>query len=128
MIGAVRVMSNHEIVEGAVSDLVARDHWTVVILYEVDRQQLTTSTDLPDQLGLPSFDQLRVGDRVRVEYNPNAPAYGIPGSAKKLFISDLKDIGLLGIFLLFASAFFEFNIQRRLGGHSRTDEVHTGLH
>jgi len=65
-------------------------------------------------LGLPPFDQLRIGAKVSVEYNPTAPAYGIPGSPEKLVVSNFKDIGFLGIFLLFAATFFEFNIRRHL--------------
>jgi hypothetical protein len=112
MVRAVHVMRNHEAVEGTITQLLPKEHRTVVVSYTVNGDQYTAETSLPDQLGLPPFDQLRVGDKVKVEYNPAQHAHGILGSADKLVASNLKDIGVLAIFLVFAAAFFEFNIRQ----------------
>jgi len=126
MVGALKVMRNHETAYGAVTELLPHDHRTVVVTYEVGGQRYTTSTSLPDQLGLPPFERLRIGDKVRVEYDSTAPAIGILGSAEKLLLSDVKDIGFLGIFLLFVAASVEFNIRKYLM-KSRGDLKGAGL-
>jgi uncharacterized protein DUF3592 len=110
--GALKVMRNHEIADGTITQLLPKEHRTVVASYEVHGHQYTTATSLPDQLGLPQFERLRVGDKVKVEYNPALPAHGILGSAEKLLAADIKDITALGIFLVFAAGYFEFNIRR----------------
>ena len=112
IVGALRVMRNHEIADGTITQLLPQEHRTVVASYEVHGHQYTTSTSLPDQLGLQQFERLRVGDKVKVEYNPALPEYGILGSAEKLLAADIKDIGVLGVFLVFAAGYFEFNIRR----------------
>jgi hypothetical protein len=112
IVGALKVMRNHEVADGTITQLLPEDHRTVVASYDVHGHQYTTATSLPDQLGLPRFERLRVGDKVRVEYNPALPANGILGSAEKLLAADIKDISLLGVFLFFAAGYFEFNIRR----------------
>jgi len=112
MVNAVYVMRNHETVEGTITQLLPMDHRTVVVSYAVNGDRFTAETSLPDQLGLPPFDQLRIGDNVKVEYNPANPAAGIPGSADKLVASNIKDISVLAIFLVFVAAILEFNIRR----------------
>jgi len=114
MVGAVRVMRNHEVVAGKITQLLPEDHRTVVVSYTVNGQQFKTTTSLPEELGLPPFERLRLGENVNVEYNPAQPAEGVIGSAKRLFASDLKDIGLVAIFLLFGAAYVEFNIRSYL--------------
>ncbi len=118
IVGAVKVVRNRRTTEGTITQLLPAKHRTVVATYEVDGHSYTTATSLPDQLGLAPFERLKLGDKVRVEYCPAAPAHGILGSARKLLAADIKDIGLLAVFLLFAAAFFEFNI-RQLARRSR---------
>jgi hypothetical protein len=112
MVNAVRVMKSHETVVGTITQLLPMNHQTVVASYAVNGAQFTTATSLPDRLGLPPFDQLKVGDKVQVECNPAQPAHGILGSADKLVASNVKDIGVIAIFLVFAAAYIEFNFRR----------------
>lgn len=112
VLNAFRVMRSHETAEGTITELLPERHRTVIASYDVDEHHFTTATSLPEQLGLQPFEQLKVGDKVKIEYDPTAPDKGILGSAEKLFVSDLKDIGLIGVFLLFAAAYFEFNIRK----------------
>jgi Protein of unknown function (DUF3592) len=112
VLNTLRVMRSHETVEGTITELLSEHHRTVIASYDVGEHHFTTATSLPEQLGLQPFEQLKVGDKVKIEYDPTAPDKGILGSAEKLFVSDLKDIGLIGVFLLFAAAYFEFNIRK----------------
>jgi hypothetical protein len=112
VINALRVKENHKTVDGTITELQPVQHRTVVAAYEVDGHRFTAATTIPEQLGLQPFEQLKVGDKVKIEYDPTAPDNGILGSAEKLFASDLKDIGLIGVFLSFAAAYFEFNIRK----------------
>ncbi len=107
---ALNVMKNRETIVGTITELPPRR--PVVASYEVNGQRYTTETACPECLSIPSLDQLRVGDRVTIEYNPDAPKSGIPGSAKKLLLLDLKDVAFIGVFLVFAAAYFEFNIRK----------------
>ncbi len=118
-LGALRVMHNSAVVDGTVVELLPADHRTVVARYEVSGKLYTTASSLPEDLGLPAFDLLRVGDKIRVEYNPSEPSYGILGSAKRLLIADAKDLVFLGIFLVFVAAFLEFNVRRFVKNRTR---------
>lgn len=109
---AVRIRKNHRTTEGTVIQLLPENHRSVVASYEVDSRMFTTSTSLPQDLGLPPFDELRIGDKVNVEYDPMHPEYGILGSAEKLLAGYEKDLVGIGIFLVFGVALIEFSIRR----------------
>jgi hypothetical protein len=110
LVRALNVMRNRETIAGTITELPPRR--PAVASYEINGQSYTTETGCPECLSIPTLGQLRVGDRVTIEYNPDAPKYGIPGSAKKLLLSDMKDIAFIGVFLIFAAAYFEFNIRK----------------
>ncbi len=110
LVHALNVMKNRETIVGTITEIPPRR--PVVASYEVNGQRYTTETGCAECLSIPALDQLRVGDRVTIEYNPDAPKSGIPGSAKKLLLLDLKDVAFIGVFLVFAAAYFEFNIRK----------------
>ena len=112
IVSTVKVIRHHQTTEGTITQLLPAEHRTVVATYEIDGHSYTVATSLPDQLGLAPFERLKLGNKVTVEYSPAAPAHGILGSAQKLLAPDIKDIGLLAIFLLLAAAFLEFNIRQ----------------
>jgi hypothetical protein len=115
---AIRLTRNHRTAEGTVIQLLPMNHRTVVASYAVNANQFSTATSLPEQLGLPPFEQLRVGDKVDVEYNPSQPDQATLGSAQKLFVSNIEDTAGIGIFLLFCVALIEFRIRSRLAMRS----------
>jgi hypothetical protein len=49
-----------------------REHWTVVFGYEVGGRQYT-GRGSPETGSLPSMDEIRVGDPVRITYDPADP-------------------------------------------------------
>ena len=107
---ALNVLKNHKTIMGTITDLPPRK--PAVATYEVNGRRYIADTSCAECLGISTFDRLRIGDEVRVEYNPATPEYGIAGSAKALFLSNVKDIAFIGVFLVFATAYFEFNIRK----------------
>lgn len=115
LVGALKVLRNTAATQGQVIALLPEAHRSVEIAYEVEGRRYITSTSLPDKLGLPPFEELRIGNSVRVEYNPKFPEHGIPGSASALVKSDFVDIGMIGLFLIAVTGLLEFRIRRRDG-------------
>jgi hypothetical protein len=72
-------MQNPISVEGTVVDLQPSNHRSVVISYEVDGRAYSSSTNLSESLGLPRFDDTRIGDKAKVVYNPKYPREWRPG-------------------------------------------------
>jgi len=107
---ALIVIKHHQTVEGTVSELPRRR--PVVVSYEIGGRRYTADTSCPKCLGIATLDRLRVGDQVKVEYNPAKPNYGIPGSAKSLLLSDAQGVIFVAIFLVFAVAYFEINFRK----------------
>jgi len=112
--GALSVLYHRAVTIGTVVALHPEEHQVVDVAYEVDGKRYTTSTSHPEDLGLPAFDRLSIGDQVRVEYSPFHPSQGILGNAEEVLDSNLKDIALMAIFLGFATLVFEFRLQSYL--------------
>jgi hypothetical protein len=88
----------------------SRGIWSIPVAVQPPSETLIAELrSIEERFGI---GQLRVGDRVTIEYNPDAPKYRIPGSAKKLLLLDMKSIAFIGVFLVFAAAYFEFNIRK----------------
>ncbi len=112
--GALRISRRRAETLGTVFALETERHRTVVVTYEVNGKTYKTSTSLPESIGLPSFENLRIGDRVRVEYDADCPALGVPGSAERILQTNLGDLAALGLFLGIPTAIVEFRIRRYL--------------
>jgi hypothetical protein len=111
---AVRVIQNPAIAEGTVVELLPHAHRTVAISYEIGGRTFRSNTSLPESIGLPRFDDIRPGDRVRIVYNPQYPGDGIPGDPKKLLFATAEDFALVAIGLLIFSALLELRFRKWL--------------
>lgn len=100
---AIAVLRNPASIAGTVQELRPNEHRTVVVQYEVDGTTYYSSTNLPESVGLPTFDQLRVGQRVSVVYCIGHPDSGLIGDPKKLLISIGEDCAFISVFLLIFS-------------------------
>ncbi len=104
---ALNVMKNRETIVGTITELPPRR--PVVASYEVNGQRYTTEI-LALRLSIPSLDQLRVGDRVTTNTTQTHRNLEYQ-ECQKLLLLDLKDVAFIGVFLVFAAAYFEFNIR-----------------
>jgi len=107
-------MHNPAVAEGTVAELLPTAHRAVVISYEIEGRTYRSSTSLPETVGLPRFDDIRPGDRVRIVYNPRYPGDGIPGDPKKLLFATAEDFGLVAIGLLIFSVLLELRLRKWL--------------
>jgi len=105
-INAIAVLKNPASIVGSVQDLRSKEHRTVVVQYQVDGATYYSSTSLPESVGLPTFDQLRVGQQVPVVYRIGHPDSGLIGDPKKLLISIAEDCAFMSVFLLIFSIGF----------------------
>jgi hypothetical protein len=103
---AIAVLKNPASIVGTVQDLRSKEHRTVVVQYQVDGATYYSSTSLPESVGLPTFDQLRVGQQVPVVYRIGHPDSGLIGDPKKLLISIAEDCAFMSVFLLIFSIGF----------------------
>ena len=111
---ALIVMRNRATVVGTIMERSPRK--ALVASYEVEGRRYTAADACGAEcLGIEVFDRLRVGDSVKVEYSRAKPQYAALGSARRLFISDLKQIAFVGVFCVFAAAYFEFSFRKWLG-------------
>jgi hypothetical protein len=110
----VRILQNPATVEGTVAELRPNDHRSVVISYEVSSRTFTTSTSLPETIGLPRFEDIHVGDRVHINYDPRHSAAGVPGDPKKLLIGTVEDFALVATGLLLFSIALDLYFRRWL--------------
>ena len=74
---ALCAMRNGIIVQGTLSRLRPDDHRSIVVDYQVGGTIFRSSTSLPESLGLPSFDELRIGDKIPISYIQDRPDNGI---------------------------------------------------
>ena len=100
---AIAVLKNPVSIAGSVQELRPNEHRTVIVQYEVDGTTYYRSTSLPESVGLPTFDQLRVGQQVPVVYRIGHPESGLIGDPKKLLISIAEDCAFMSVFLLIFS-------------------------
>jgi hypothetical protein len=111
---AIRVLHNPAVAEGTVTELMPHAHRTVAISYEIEGRMYRSSTSLTESMGLPRFDDIRPGDRVRIVYNPQYPGDGIPGAPKKLLFATAEDFALVAIGLLIFSILLELRLRKWL--------------
>ncbi|HKV81222.1 MAG TPA: hypothetical protein VJP02_23950 [Candidatus Sulfotelmatobacter sp.] len=97
---ALRVLRNSHFVDGTVVELRPQFHQNVVVRYEVNGMTYRTDTFQPDRYGLPSFKELKVGDKVPVNYNPAFPQNGFAGYAEKNVVADAQDSFFFSFFWL----------------------------
>ena len=112
--GAMRIIRRRETTLGTVSALQPEQHRTVVATYQVRGKTYETSTSLSESVGLPRFEDLRVGDQVNVEYDRDDPSSGIAGSAERVLRGNLQDLALFGLFLALPVAILEFRLRKYL--------------
>lgn len=110
---ALHVMRDTRVTQGTIMEL-RSDHVVVFVRYAVDGVTHQIATNHTEEAGLGPFDKLREGDSVPVEYNPVSPGNGIPGSARKLLRSNLKDFAGAALFCVFITGAVEFMIRRQL--------------
>jgi hypothetical protein len=111
---SLRVIRNPASVEGTVVELRPENHRSIVISYEVGGRTFRSSTSLPETVGLPRFENIHVGDKARIAYNPQYPGKGIPGDPRKLLIGTIEDFALVAVGLLVFSVLLELYLRRWL--------------
>lgn len=111
MIAAGRVLAHGEEVEGEVKQLLPYYHQEIIIEYRHGGATYTQGFFDPEDMGLPSFGLLAVGDKIPVMINPAFPAAGIPGNARRLLTIEIKDYSFFAVCFAIVVCFIEVKMR-----------------